>query len=121
MIPYVRLSFYKHLRDGFYYLGTSSSDYKTFSTVYSSCLKRKEKEDFSPYRKNFNDFFNKGLRIDLFNLSDYFDKDFFIPQKVYEYAIDMTQRELSQAVEGMFHNLNTLQSRSGNQLKKVAG
>jgi len=36
--------------------------------------------------------------------------------KVYEYAMDMTIKETNQAVEGMFHNLNTLQSRSGNQL-----
>jgi len=36
--------------------------------------------------------------------------------KVYKYAMDMTERELQQAVEGMYHNLNTLQSRSGNQL-----
>jgi len=34
----------------------------------------------------------------------------------YDYAMDMTERELQQAVEGMYHNLNTLQSRSGNQL-----
>ena len=36
--------------------------------------------------------------------------------KVYEYAYDMTVKETQQAVEGMYHNLNTLQSRSGNQL-----
>lgn len=36
--------------------------------------------------------------------------------KAYAYAIDMTERECYQAVEGMYHNLNTLQSRSGNQL-----
>lgn len=36
--------------------------------------------------------------------------------KVYKYAMDMTKKELKQAVEGMYHNLNTLQSRSGNQL-----
>ena len=35
---------------------------------------------------------------------------------MYQYAMDMTKRELNQAVEGMYHNLNTLQSRSGNQL-----
>jgi ribonucleoside-triphosphate reductase (formate) len=35
---------------------------------------------------------------------------------VYKYALDMTTKELNQAVEGMYHNLNTLQSRSGNQL-----
>ena len=34
----------------------------------------------------------------------------------YQYAIDMTIKELQQAVEGCYHNLNTLQSRSGNQL-----
>lgn len=34
----------------------------------------------------------------------------------YAYAMDMTERECYQAVEGMYHNLNTLQSRSGNQL-----
>ena len=34
----------------------------------------------------------------------------------YRYAMDMTVRETQQAVEGMYHNLNTLQSRSGNQL-----
>lgn len=30
--------------------------------------------------------------------------------------MEMTEREVNQAVEGMYHNLNTLQSRSGNQL-----
>ena len=34
----------------------------------------------------------------------------------YNYAMDMTIKETYQAVEGMYHNLNTLQSRSGNQL-----
>ena len=36
--------------------------------------------------------------------------------EAYQYALDMTEREARQAVEGMYHNLNTLQSRSGNQL-----
>ena len=34
----------------------------------------------------------------------------------YKYAMDKTIQECHQAVEGMYHNLNTLQSRSGNQL-----
>ena len=37
-------------------------------------------------------------------------------EEAYNYAMDMTIREVHQAVEGMYHNLNTLQSRSGNQL-----
>lgn len=36
--------------------------------------------------------------------------------KVYEYALKLTTQELVQAVEGLLHNLNSLQSRSGNQL-----
>ena len=35
---------------------------------------------------------------------------------VNEYALEMTIKEVYQAVEAMYHNLNTLQSRSGNQL-----
>ena len=37
-------------------------------------------------------------------------------EKPYSYALEMTEREVYQAVEAMYHNLNTLQSRSGNQL-----
>ena len=44
------------------------------------------------------------------------DQDFKAYEKAYTYAMDMTERETQQAVEGMYHNLNTLQSRSGNQL-----
>ena len=38
-------------------------------------------------------------------------------EPAYKYALKMTEREIYQAVEAMYHNLNTLQSRSGNQLK----
>ena len=37
-------------------------------------------------------------------------------KNAYEYALEMTKKEIHQAVEGMYHNLNTLQSRSGGQL-----
>ena len=48
------------------------------------------------------------------SIDDFFYKSF--GDKVYQYALDMTEREAKQAVEGMYHNLNTLQRRSGNQL-----
>lgn len=32
--------------------------------------------------------------------------------KAFEYALEQTRKEINQAVEGMYHNLNTLQSRS---------
>lgn len=47
-------------------------------------------------------------------IDDHFYKSF--GDDVYNYAIGMTVAECKQAVEGMYHNLNTLQSRSGNQL-----
>lgn len=54
------------------------------------------------------DTFNNEMSID--------DERYKSHEKTYKYAIDMTEKELKQAVEGMYHNLNTLQSRSGNQL-----
>nr|DAF03407.1 MAG TPA: anaerobic ribonucleoside triphosphate reductase [Bacteriophage sp.] len=60
------------------------------------------------FRGNGLDIYNKQMAID--------DKKYRHFPKAYEYAIDMTKEECHQAVEGMYHNLNTLQSRSGNQL-----
>lgn len=56
----------------------------------------------------WNNYIMKNLSIE--------DKMFKHKSKAYKYALDMTKKELRQAVEGMYHNLNTLQSRSGNQL-----
>ena len=44
------------------------------------------------------------------------DNKYKIYQKAWKYALDMTKKEIHQGVEGLYHNLNTLQSRSGNQL-----
>jgi len=58
---------------------------------------------------NFDDMTdNSGRSIE--------DEVYKVFPKTYEYAMDMTLKETQQAVEGMYHNLNTLQSRSGNQL-----
>ena len=54
-----------------------------------------------------------GLYNDTMEINDFAYSSF---PKAYDYAMRMTTRELQQAVEGMYHNLNTLQSRSGNQL-----
>lgn len=78
-----------------------------------------------PYvRKSFAKHWVDGakyLNNEEYNASDYYEysieDDFFKKDvKQYQYALDMTEREVRQAVEGMYHNLNTLQSRSGNQL-----
>lgn len=80
-----------------------------------------------PYvRKSFYKHFKDGLKYvspDPYYSENDFNSDMSIEDeqykkypKAYRYAMDMTNRELMQAVEGMYHNLNTLQSRSGNQL-----
>ena len=79
-----------------------------------------------PYvRKSFFKHFRNGMKYieNTPQLIDDYNSEMSItdPQykkydRVYQYAIDMTEKELMQAVEGMYHNLNTLQSRSGNQL-----
>lgn len=80
MVPYVRLSFFKHYKDGMNYIEEMelSEDYEETMSI-----------DDEKYKKY---------------------------PRVYKYAMDKTERELMQAVQGMYHNLNTLQSRSGNQL-----
>ena len=81
-----------------------------------------------PYvRKSFRKHYIDGLKyIENFNDEEYFnhipenagidDAEYKSRPKAYRYAMDMTEKETRQAVEGMYHNLNTLQSRSGNQL-----
>ena len=81
-----------------------------------------------PYvRKSFYKHYKTGLKylhgIGETMVSDEFsgdvsieDESFKVYPKAYQYAMDMTEKECKQAVEGMYHNLNTLQSRSGNQL-----
>ena len=98
MVPYVRKSFYKHYRDGMKYLSNCNWNLDNYL------------EDSDTYKKIID--------IPINDYSAYLNEaddagDF---DKVYQYAMDMTLREVHQAVEGMYHNLNTLQSRSGNQL-----
>ena len=74
-----------------------------------------------PYvRKSFLKHFNDGAKYlggtPISDIMSIDHEDFKRQTKVYEYAMDMTEKETKQAVEGMYHNLNTLQSRSGNQL-----
>lgn len=98
MVPYVRKSFYKHYRDGMKYLCNCNWNLNNYL------------EDRDNYKRiidiPINDYSAYSNEID-----DAGDFD-----KVYQYAMDMTLKEVHQAVEGMYHNLNTLQSRSGNQL-----
>lgn len=97
MVPYIRKSFWKHFKDGVNYcqdgkLMSLSGVYEEFERVNEGLDRRRE----------------MGVPI---------DNDWAVRNKIaYKYAIDMTEKEVHQAVEGLYHNLNTLQSRSGNQL-----
>ena len=96
MVPYVRKSFFKHYCDGLRYIELSD-------------LYHKEKNDGSHLKFiNIRNQYSDNFSIDNLEYQKY--------TKAYQYALDMTIKETEQAVEGMYHNLNTLQSRSGNQL-----
>lgn len=85
MVPYVRKSFSKHMKDGLRYIED---------------VKDEEYINSVPKELKFDDLEANDVRHN----------------KAYKYAMDMTVKEVYQAVEAMYHNLNTLQSRSGNQL-----
>lgn len=79
-----------------------------------------------PYvRKSFYKHYMDGLTYieQVISVDDRLNNQLSIEDPIYKefkgaysYAIAMTEKEVHQAVEGMYHNLNTLQSRSGNQL-----
>ena len=88
MVPYVRKSFAKHYKDGLKYLeGKTEIDYSIQFMLDNAKEYSIEESDYKAYS-----------------------------EKAYNYAMDMTKKETHQAVEALYHNLNTLQSRSGCQL-----
>ena len=79
---------------------------KSFYKHYCNGLKYIN-EPLNPLYKEFTEKIDNTTPID-----KYTD----VAPKAYQYAMDMTTKEVYQAAEGLYHNLNTLQSRSGNQL-----
>lgn len=95
LVPYVRKSFYKHFKDGLEYIELHRDDLLSF-----------EEERIYYILENDDILSDTSIASDEYK---YFEK-------AYKYAYNMTVKEIYQATEGLFHNLNTLQSRSGNQL-----
>lgn len=96
MVPYIRKSFYKHFLDGVKYC--QKGQMIGLMGVYEDFDLSDAKETWIKTQASIND-------------------DVFVRNEMaYKYAMDMTIKEVHQAAEGLFHNLNTLQSRSGNQL-----
>ena len=98
MVPYVRKSFYKHYKDAMIYLAEENIEGEVSSVYLPEEYQLEGYESFIQDTPSIED--------------EYFKKF----KHFYKYALDMTLKETYQAVEGMYHNLNTLQSRSGNQL-----
>ena len=88
MVPYVRKSFAKHYRDGLKFIEGLHEEEISREMCCTVSYSEISIEDEIAWAYN----------------------------KAWEYALEMTRREVYQAVEAMYHNLNTLQSRSGNQL-----
>lgn len=116
MIPYVRKSFFKHYVVS--YLKTTP-DFMGLNLM--EMLFDDYDDEIGITRNRFDEWVdkNKQLFLDKFNLTE---KDFRLDNKenldpyFYQSAMYDVIVETKQAVEGMYHNLNTLQSRSGNQL-----
>lgn len=116
MVPYVRKSFMKHymvahLKNSKEFLaldlmGMLASNY----TDEVGIIRNKFDEWLDENKHQF--FKNVGLEKEDFTFAN---KDKLDPV-LYQSALYDTIMEVHQAVEGMYHNLNTLQSRSGGQL-----
>lgn len=115
MVPYIRKSFMKHYivrwlmqRDEFYNLDLEELFFESYE------------DEVGIIRNKFDDWVdeNKNLFFEITGLKEsdfYFDNN-TLDKKLSQQAKFNTITETQQAAEGMYHNLNTLQSRSGNQL-----
>ena len=116
MVPYIRKSFFKHYVVA--YLKTTP-DFLGLDLM--GMLFDNYRDEAGIMRNKFEDWVdeNKAMFLNRFGLTE---ESFRLDNKValdpvfYQSALYDTIIETKQAVEGMYHNLNTLQSRSGNQL-----
>lgn len=88
MVPYVRKSFAKHYKDGLLYICNINENDIDYEIEFML--------------NNPTEYSIKDKEYEVYNYA------------AYRYARNMTLRELNQAAEGLLHNLNSLQSRSGN-------
>ena len=104
MVPYVRKSLMKH------YIFEYLKDTEEFYDLDLDCLSDADLDDWIQENKT------KYLKMLGLTAEDFYMGSTKLDTRLYKKALFETRRETVQAVEGMYHNLNTLQSRSGNQL-----
>ena len=104
MVPYVRKSFRKHY---------VNSWLKTLDEFYEIDILGMTHEQLNKWVTNkITEFYlETGLED-----SDFTFASTKLDNKLRQRSLFSTKKETYQAVEGLYHNLNTLQSRSGNQL-----
>ena len=105
MVPYVRKSFFKH------YILNYIKDNEDISKLDIFDMPYNEIDDWiEEHKKEYLDKFNLVFEDFKFENKNKFNKS------LYSKAMLDTKIELHQAVEALYHNLNTLQSRPGSQL-----
>lgn len=98
LAPFVRMSFIKHFKDGLEFVdGNKAHTYKKFSSLYT------------------DEIINTASIIAKTNIFKSFSA------KSYKYALAMLEKEGKQAAQGLYHNLNTLESRPEQQPGPVYG
>lgn len=119
MVPYVRMSFFKHFVEHYIFAKAKEENVDLVSLNYP---------DREKYKKEKRDEFKKfyGIEDETYRIGDFSmqcinfhvddDKIKEINPDWHDLALIETKEELAQAIEGMYHNLNSLQSRSGCQL-----
>lgn len=114
MIPYIKKSFLKH------YIVAYLKQTEEFASLNLLELLFQTYEENGIIRNKFDDWVDEHKQM-FFDNTGLNEEDFYIGNNklnkiLYQSALYDTINETYQAVEGLYHNLNTLQSRSGNQL-----
>ena len=85
MVPYVRKSFWKHFDEGIKYCEDDSATLETIKEYYDDYINNIDLAIEHPIIGNMD------LRVRY--------------PSAYQFALDMTKKEIHQAVEGLYHNL----------------
>ena len=118
MIPYIRKSFLKHYITAWLKDNEDFTKLDLLNMIFEDYSE--EIEGHTINRNKFEDWVDSH-KSEFFEITNTTEEDYTLDnkslnRKYYQSALYDTIIETKQAVEGMYHNLNTLQSRSGNQL-----
>lgn len=118
MIPYIRKSFLKHYITAWLKDNEDFTKLDLLNMIFEDYSE--EIEGHTITRNKFEDWVDSH-KSEFFEITNTTEEDYTLDnkslnRKYYQSALYDTIIETKQAVEGMYHNLNTLQSRSGNQL-----